>query len=31
MKSNDLKRLKNEEKKILDYYVNFCEKNNLKY
>lgn len=31
MKSNDLKRLKIEEKKILDYYVNFCEKNNLKY
>ena len=31
MKPNDTKRLKKEEKEILDYYVAFCEKNKLKY
>lgn len=31
MKPSDSKRLKKEEKEILDYFVAFCEKNNLKY
>ena len=31
MKSSDLKKLKVEEKKILDYFVKFCEENNLTY
>ncbi len=31
MKPNDSKRLKKEEKEILDYFVAFCKKNKLKY
>ena len=31
MKKEELKRLKEEELKILDYFVSFCSKHNLKY
>ena len=31
MSNDNLKKLKDEELKILDYFAEFCEKNNLNY
>ena len=31
MSNEELKKLKNEELEILDYFVEICKKNNLRY